>query len=112
MLQCPENQLTLGIRDGCLTDGKYKFLRPQGGIADIRRQGAFFDPISFCKNDRAFGDITQLANIAWPRIYPEHRQRLIADTNNLEPVLYIELVDEMLHQKRNILYPRAQWRQR
>src|SRR5207253_11522199 len=96
MLQRSQDQLALGLSNSGLTDRKYQFFRPQSGTADVRRQGVFFNPFSLREHYRSFGDIAQLANVARPGIRSEHGHRLVGSAHNLQPVLHVELVDEML----------------
>ena len=59
-------------------------------------------------DDRAFNDILQLPNIAWPWVGSELFQGFVADAAELLPRFASITIDEILGQHRNILLALAE----
>src|SRR5438094_7456137 len=79
-----------------------------GGLAQVGWQRVDVDDAAAPQNHRALDDILHLADIAGPRVLLEKRHGLRRDAANAFPLCGADLIDEMRHEKRNVLTPFAQ----
>ena len=69
------------------------------------------DEVPLGQDRRALDDVAQLADVAGPRIVLEKVHRLLVDRAHRFAVARVELVEEVLHEQRNVLLAIAQRRQ-
>ena len=69
------------------------------------------DELPFGQDRRALDDVAQLADVAGPRVALEDVHRLLIDGANRLAVAGVELVEECLHEERDVLASVAQRRQ-
>src|SRR6185312_5721131 len=107
-----EYQQSLSV--GQSHSGGYVDRRRTAGLdrLNVRRKMTRFDPTGPRNDHRALDDITQLANVARPRIRLQQRARRVVHSFDGHAVLPAEFANEVSCQQRNVVGPLAEWRQR
>src|SRR6185312_4733234 len=105
-----QQSLSVGQRHS----GGYVDRRRTAGLdrLNVRRKMTRFDPTGPRNDHGALDDITQLANVARPRVRLQQRARRVVHTFDRHAVLPAEFANEVSGQQRDIVGPLAQWRQR
>ena len=80
-------------------------------VRQRRRQVPRLDERAGRQNRRPLDDVAQLAHVARPVVLLEHPHRLLIDAGDRLLIAQVELVQERLHQQRQIVAPVAQRRQ-
>src|SRR5262245_41144583 len=79
---------------------------------DAQREEGRGDELLVTAHHRSLDDVTELADVAGPRVVVEAHHGRLVHPLDLPPVLLVELGDEGLHEERDVLGPLAQRRER
>ncbi len=107
-----------GSRGGggfCVLDAPRRARAAAGVVAAGRRrdgelQVRALDPLVLAEQDRPLEHVLELADVAGPRMRLERRDRVVGDADDLLLQPLVELLDDVLHEQRDVADPLAQRR--